>query len=83
LNGWAQCVASISGSSATLYVNQSSATNTLTHGSQTFSQFRLARDTIVPRFLVGSIAIARFYNRALPRPDIEQNFNANRARFGL
>jgi hypothetical protein len=83
LNGWAQCVASISGSSATLYVNQSSATNTLTHGSQTLSQFRLARDTIAPRFLVGSIAIARFYNRALSVSEVTQNFNANRGRYGL
>jgi hypothetical protein len=83
LNGWAQCVASISGSSATLYVNMSSATNTLTHVSQTFSAFRLARDTIVPRFLTGSIAIARFYNRALSASEVLQNFNADKARFGL
>ena len=34
-------------------------------------------------FLQGDIAIACFYNRALPLPDIKQNFDANRARFGL
>ena len=34
-------------------------------------------------FLQGSLAIARIYNRALSASEVSQNFDANRARFGL
>jgi hypothetical protein len=41
-----------------------------------------ARNTGARNF-EGSIPIARVYNRALSASEITQNFNANKARFGL
>lgn len=50
-------------------------------GSSTAYSKRLGTDG--GSFFPGSVAIARIYNRALSASEIAQNFNANKARFGL
>jgi hypothetical protein len=84
---WVQIVATRlqSSGAALLFANGTQvasgtfSTNTL-NNSSIISIAALATNM---NFFAGDIAIARIYNRALPRVDIEQNFNANRARFGL
>jgi hypothetical protein len=56
-----------------------SSTNTL-NASSIISIAAIQTNT---NFFAGDIAISRIYNRALPLPDIEQNLNANRSRFGI
>jgi hypothetical protein len=54
-----------------------------TRGSATLYNHRLGQALSGVFPFPGAIAITHVYNRALPLPDIEQNFGANRARFGL
>jgi uncharacterized protein YmfQ (DUF2313 family) len=82
-NTWRQAVMTIAaGGGSTIYVNGSlvltasgsvgSQANPVTVGSGNGLQF-----------MSGSVAIARIYNRALSAPEIIQNFDVNRGRFGL
>ena len=84
---WCMCAITVSASSATAYLGQStgitSATNTVSHTSTTLDDLRLARDEEGSRYYNGNIAAAMLYNRALSADEITQNFNALRGRFGL
>lgn len=60
------------------------ATNNVTHGVSVPTEFRIATDNAAAgRFFNGSIAIVGAYKRGLTQDELQQNFNATRARFGV
>lgn len=85
---WSMCAVTVSPSSATAYLCQSSgitsATNNVTHSPTIINLIRVGADPATPtRTFNGNIAQALLYNRALTASEIEQNFNAIKGRFGL
>jgi hypothetical protein len=84
---WCMVVVSISSTSGTAYLCQSSgitsATNVGNHPSTTFGTFNIGQDPLGSRFFKGSISSTMIYNRALSAAEVQQNFNATRARFGV
>lgn len=86
-NVWCMVAVSVSASSATAYLCQSSgitsATNNVTHASSSNLNFNVARDTFSTRYFKGNVGISLLYNRALSSTEITQNFNAVKSRFGL
>ena len=85
---WSMCAISVSGSSATAYLCQSSgitsATNNVSHLSTFMDHIEIARDEQGgARYFTGNIAQALIYNRALSATEIQQNFNFSKPRFGL
>lgn len=87
---WCMAAVSVNPSTAVFYLCQSSgittATNTISHGSATLDAVRVFRDTSAAlplRYAKGSAAQVSMYNRALSAPEVEQNFNATRARFNI
>lgn len=88
LNIWYQYTISLSASQLILHRNGSAVTtvnnsDTLASGTgNTIIAAGYFSNNIVD-YLDGRIAISRFYNVALSAAEIQQNFNANRARFGL
>ena len=85
---WSMCAISVSSSSATAYLCQSSgitsATNNVSHASTVMDDIEIARDEQGgARYFTGSIAQVSVYNRALTAAEIQQNFNATRSRFGI
>ncbi len=83
-NTWYQAVFTYNGSNKIIYINgvQDSIFSSTVNGASTQIWGIAARNTGARNFK-GSIPIVHVYNRALPLADIEQNFGANRARFGL
>ena len=86
-NAWCMVAVSVSSTSATAYLCQSSgittATNTVSHSSVT-NNFNVGRDPATGvRFFNGKIAQSLLYNRALSATEITQNYNATKSRFGL
>jgi hypothetical protein len=82
-NTWCMVAMSVTSTTATLYVNTSSAINTVSHTSTTIDDLRLGQDEFGSRFMNGNIANVMMYNRALSANEIFQNFNATRSRFGV
>jgi hypothetical protein len=86
-SAWCMCAISVSSTNAIAYLCQSSgitsATNNTSHSSTTINSIRLAQDSFDTRYFKGNIAIAQIYNRNLSSTEIEQNFNAQKSRFGL
>ena len=85
---WCMCVISISSTSATAYLCQSSgitsATNSVSHSSITVSSPIIGRDPYDDfRFYNGNIAKVSIYNRALSAAEVQQNFDALRGRYGI
>ena len=84
---WCMCVVSVTSTTATIYLCQSSgittATNTLAHASTTLDTLYLGYDGEGIRFMTGNIAQALLYNRALSADEVLQNFNAMKGRFGI
>jgi len=84
---WCMIAVSVTSSSATAYLCQSSgitsATNTVSHTSTTLDDIKIAFDDAAARYFAGNIAIAQLYNIALSAEQVAQNFAADRARFGL
>ena len=80
---WCMVAASVAPSSATIYVNTSTATNILSHTSTTMDDINIGRDEFSSRLITGNIAVAQIYNRALSSAEMIQNFNALRGRFGI
>jgi hypothetical protein len=78
---------SVTSTSATAYLCQSSgittATNTVSHTSTTLDDIKIAFDDATLRYFTGNIATAMIYDRALSADEITQNFNALRSRYGL
>jgi hypothetical protein len=81
---WCMVAVSVTSSSATAYLCQSSgitsATNTVSHTSTTLDDIKIGQDDIASRYFNGRIATAVIYNRALSADEITQNFNALRGR---
>jgi len=83
---WCMVAVSVTSTSATAYLCQSSgitsATNTVSHTSTTLDDIKLAQDDAGGRFFNGNIAIAKLYSTSLSADQISQLFNADKARFG-
>ena len=73
------------GSTFDVYINGVNLATKITHTSvSTSTPVNLGGDTDVgARKLVGNIAIAQIYNRALSATEVLQNYNAQKSRFGL
>lgn len=84
---WCMVAVSVSASSATAYLCQSSGitsnTNTVSHGSTILDDIKIAQDDFGGRFYNGSVSVAMLYNRALSVEEITQNYNAFKNRYGL
>jgi hypothetical protein len=84
---WCMIAVSVTSTSATAYLCQSSgitsATNTVSHTSTTLDDIKIGQDDLGGRFFTGNIATAMIYDRALSAGEITQNFNALRGRYGL
>jgi hypothetical protein len=78
---------SVTNTAATAYLCQTSgittATNTVSHGSSLIDDIKIAQDEFSTRYFTGNIAIVQLYNIALSAGQISQNFQADRARFGV
>jgi hypothetical protein len=84
---WCMVAVSVTSTSATAYLCQSSgitsATNTVNHTSATLDDIKIGQDDLASRYFNGRISVAMIYDRALSAGEITQNFNALRGRFGL
>jgi hypothetical protein len=84
---WCMVAVSVTSTSATAYLCQSSgitsATNTVSHTSTVIDDIKIGIDEFSNRCFAGNIAIAQLYNRALTAAEITQNFNASRGRYGV
>ena len=72
------------------YVNGNlvyTSTNNSSNFSTSYSSFGIGAGvtspTLADEFWSGNIAVAQIYNRALSAAEVLQNFNAQKARFGL
>jgi hypothetical protein len=83
---WCMVAVSVTSTTATAYLCQSSgitsATNTVSHTSTTLDAIRIGQDNLASRYFNGRIATAMIYDRALSAGEITQNFNAFKTRFG-
>jgi hypothetical protein len=83
---WCMVAVSVTSTSATAYLCQSSgitsATNTVSHTSTTLDDIKIAWDDATIRYFTGNMAIAKLYDTALSADQISQLFNADKARFG-
>jgi hypothetical protein len=81
---WCMVAVSVTSTTATAYLCQSSgitsATNTVSHTSTTLDAIRIGQDSLASRYFNGRIATAVIYNRALSADEITQNFNTLRGR---
>ena len=84
---WCMVAVSVTSTSATAYLCQSSGitsvTNTVSHTSTTLDNIKLGQDDFGGRLFTGNIALAQLYNRALTAAEITQNFNALRGRYNV
>jgi len=84
---WCMIAVSVTSTSATAYLCQSSgitsATNTVSHASTLLDDIKIAADDQGGRFFKGQLSMAMIYNKALSAAEIQQNYNALRGRFGI
>ena len=84
---WCMIAVSVTSTAATAYLCQASgittATNTVSHTSSVINDIKIAWDDAAARYFNGNIAIAQLYNIALSAGEVSQNFEADRARFGV
>ena len=82
---WYQIVGTYDGSTVKLYINNSLSQSTSYVGTSSSSQggIRLMRRWDNPDYWGGRLGIVRIYNNALTPTQIQQNYNANKSRFGL
>ena len=84
---WCMIAVSVTSTTATAYLCQTSgtttATNTVNHASSVLNDIKIAQDDAGGRFFNGNIAIALLYNIALSAGQISTNFEADRGRFGV
>jgi len=86
-NVWFNATATRNGSLSVLYINGTANISS----SYSFTQSNLGQQLyigslIIPnsgRYLQGNASIVRVYNRALSSAEVTQNYNAQKARFGL
>lgn len=83
-NTWCMTALSVNSTTATLYVNLQTATNSASHTSTNLSGLRLGvNGEFLQHFFNGTIGATYLYNRALSVDEVTQNYNALRGRFGL
>jgi hypothetical protein len=84
---WCMVAVSVTNTTATAYLCQSSgitsATNTVSHTSTVLDDIKIGQDDLGGRFFNGRIAVAQIYNIALSAEQVSQNFAADRSRFGV
>jgi hypothetical protein len=84
---WCMIAVSVTSTSATAYLCQTSgittSTNITSHASSVLNDIKIAQDDAGGRFFNGNIAIASIYNRVLSTSEIVQNYNAQKSRFNL
>jgi hypothetical protein len=84
---WCMVAVSVTPTSATAYLCQSSgittATNTVSHTSTTLDAIRIGFDAAFSRYFTGNIGIAQIYTTSLSSVEISQKFEEDRARFGI
>ena len=84
LNTWFMITANFDGTTRRILANTTQVANdTPGSGHNVTSSTINVGTSAVLEHLQGDIAIARVYNRALSASEVTQNFDANRARFGL
>jgi hypothetical protein len=84
-SNWYQIVGTYDGTTVKLYVNGALALSTNYTGTSSTSQggIRLMRRWDNAEYWGGYLGIVRMYNTDIGLSGVQQNFNANRARFGL
>jgi hypothetical protein len=84
---WCMVAVSVTSTSATAYLCESSgitsATNTVSHTSTTLDDIKIGQEEFGARCFSGNIAIARLYDTALSAGQISQLFDADKTRFGI
>jgi len=66
-----------------VYLNGILSSSNVTNGSMVLGDFRIGVATTLNAYYRGNISNFKTYNRALTASEIQQNFNANRGRFGI
>ena len=84
-NTWNHIIGTYDGTTIKLFVNNTLAYSTAYTGTSTTSQagIVLMRRWDNPEFWGGRLSVVRIYNSALTTPQIDQNFQAQRSRFGI
>jgi hypothetical protein len=83
-NIWFQVVGTYNGSYNSLYVNGIlQSTGSAISGNVNGGGFNISRGVSNVAYQKGSGSIYRTYNKALSAPEVLQNYNATKARFGL
>jgi hypothetical protein len=86
-NTWYNTVMTYNGVTASLYINGALYTSSPTSGSIVYSanaNLNIGRKNLGDgEYISGSVASVRVYNRALTAEEVLQNYNAQKARFGL
>lgn len=84
---WSMAAVSVSPSSATAYLGQStgitSATNTISHSPATLDAIEICRNNDLGTSSDGNLGVAMIYDRALNATEITQVFNVFRGRYGI
>jgi hypothetical protein len=83
VNNWHHIVATYDGAVLRLYRNTVLASTANSTGNITNQSATLTIGTRGGQRFDGKIGIARIYNKALSAAEIQQNFNATRARYGI
>jgi len=86
LNTWCFCCVSVSPTQAIFQVNNNTVVRSYTNvtaNTTVGTNITIGTDYTINRFVNANIAYASMYNRALSQSEILQNFNAQRARFGV
>lgn len=84
-NGWSHWVVSYNGSTIAIYQNGSSLGTTSSSGTADFTGgIRIGSWTSAASYTWnGKIPVMRMYNKGLTQTEVQRNFNAYQARFGL
>lgn len=79
---WVYCTATYDNTNVRVYVNSTLENTTASTGTFTSQAIRIA-DSGGTEFLIGSISIVRLYNTVLTGTQINQNYNAQKSRYGF
>jgi len=84
-NTWYNVTCTYNGTSKIIYINgvQDSIFASTVNGANTAKTWGIGSRSVNSRCFKGYIPIAQMYNRALTAPEVLQNYNARKTRFGL